>query len=81
MSEISREVIPFEKGGIRCHLHGGKVPGKRRYLWENQLLSFFLENALKSLKLGRVARLLLANRPFRNSSGNWGELGRVSNFN
>ena len=21
------------------------------------------------------------NRPFRNSSGNWGELGRVSNFN
>ena len=60
MSEISREVIPFEKGGIRCHLHGGKVPGKRRYLWENQLLSFFLENALKSLKLDRVSRLLLA---------------------
>ena len=21
-----------------------------------------------------------SNRPFRNSSGNWGELGRVSNF-
>ena len=28
-----------------------------------------------------VSRSNCTNRPFRNSSGNWGELGRVSNFN
>ena len=36
MSEISRGVIPFEKSGIRCHLHGEKG-----YPWDNQLFSRF----------------------------------------
>ena len=51
----------------------------------NELITLLEERNEQVTQLKQQADLVKllqqANRPFRNSSGNWGELGRVSNFN